>query len=336
MDPIVKSQLVEFYVNIVELQLLRKTNREKQIFILNAFENGAHPSLEKLPLQIESTDIQKSLQIADMKLEEVLKRINQKPFAGTNQTKLRKLVNESTNKVTEGMIDRNKAELNKLMTSYEVNQLYLDFTKAKLSPVAMQTQSKEQLKVVTEKIRLQLEARISYQVSGKGFKLNPQNSNKILIDPTLLKYSHCDYLMYTKKTCQFQRLKLAEKLEQHRSNRPDNGVKQPRKNFFSQLFGKKHDSPDTSSEKKVLKQIKKLEVEEEKIQRKLNRGEFKSGEVSKEKKIQILEMQAYIKDFEKKHSKNPRLNKQISQAKVMVQESYNRPRKGLQKKALVR
>ena len=336
MDPIVKSQLVTFYVNTVELQLLRKTNKEKLIFLLNAFDNGTHPSLAKLPLQIEPEDIRKALQIADMQLDEALKRINQKPFTGNNQTKLRKLVIESTNKVTDQMIDRNKSEMNKLMASYDVNRLHGDFTKAKVSPVTMQTQSKEQLKAVTEQIRLQLEAKISYQVNGKGVKLNPQSSSKIKLNPELLKYSHCDYLLYTKKTCQLQRLKLAEKLEQHRSNRSDNSEKQPRKNFFSQLFGKKHDSPDRSLEKKVLKQIKKLEVEAEKIQRKLNHGKFKSGEVSKEKKLEIMEMQAYIKDFEKKHSKNPQLNKKITQAKIVVKETYHRPSKVLQKKAVVR
>lgn len=296
MDPIIKNQLVSFYTNAVELNLLRKSNQRKLIFLLAAFEQGKSPSIKQLPLQIEEKDIKKSLRFADQCMEEALKDINQKAHTGTNKNKLRKLVNEATNQVTERVIDQNKAGLNKLMMSYDVNRLHANFAKAKLSPGEIQNQSKAQVQELIQMLSKQLEEKIQYELSLRGLYLNLPLSEKIVHTEVSLKYTHCDFLMYKKRICQNQRLTLTEKID-----------------------------PEAHLRKNLLKQIKQLEQKEKKLQEKLFHLNFKSGEVSENKKLKIKEMQKEIQSFKNEHSRKQPLSKKISQAKYTIKEGYQGP-----------
>lgn len=296
MDPIIKNQLVSFYANALELNLLRKSNQRKLIFLLAAFEQGKSPSIKQLPLQIEEKDIKKSLRFADQCMDEALKDINQKAHTGTNKNKLRKLVNEATNQVTERVIDQNKAGLNKLMMSYDVNRLHANFAKAKLSPGEIQNQSKAQVQELIQMLSKQLEEKIQYKLSLRGLYLNLPLSEKIVHTEVSLKYTHCDFWMYKKRICQNQRLTLTEKID-----------------------------PEAHLRKNLLKQIKQLEQKEKKLQEKLFHLNFKSGEVSENKKLKIKEMQKEIQSFKNEHSRKQPLSKKISQAKYTIKEGYQGP-----------
>lgn len=325
MDPIIKNQLVIFYMNAVELNLLRKSNQRKLIFLLAAFEQGKSPSIKQLPLQIEEKDIKKSLRFADQCMEEALKDINQKAHTGTNKNKLRKLVNEATNQVTERVIDQNKAGLNRLMMSYDVNRLHDNFAKAKLSPGEIQNQSKAQVQELIQMLSKQLEEKIQYKLSLRGLYLNLPLSEKIVRTEVSLKYTHCDFWMYKKRIYQNQRLTLTEKIEQSVGIKSFHRPKSSQKKSLNQLILKEKIDPEAHLRKNLLKQIKQLEQKEKKLQEKLFHLNFKSGEVSENKKLKIKEMQKEIQSFKNEHSRKQPLSKKISQAKYTIKEGYQGP-----------
>lgn len=319
MDPIIKTQLVKFYTNMVELNLLRKSNQKKMIFLLTAFESGSLPSLKQLPLQIEEKDIQKSLRFADRQFEEVLKLINQKAYTGTNKYKLRKLVIESTNQVTERIIDRNKAGLNKLMASYNVDQLHTNFSKAKVTPGEIQNQSKMQMSEVVKILAQQLEEVLSYKISLRGICLNLPLSNSISCDKITLKYTFSDFLIYKKKLCQIQRLTLLEKLNDLEEA---SFVNEYTNKSFIKKIGRKKVVSDKHLKQALVQQIKHLETTENKITKKLIQTHFKSGEIPEKKKAEIKEIQKKIQVFKLDHSKKVPLSKKVSRAKYISKEGY--------------
>lgn len=325
MDPIIKNQLVNFYTNAVELNLLRKSNYRKLIFLLATFEQGKSASIKQLPLQIEEKDIQKSLRFADQCMDEVVKAINQKAHKGTNKNKLRKLVNEATNQVTERVIDQNKAELNKIMMSYDVHRLHANFAKAKLSPGEIQNQSKAQIQELLQMLSQQLEENIHYKLSLRGLSLNLPLSEKIVRTPVSLKYTHCDLLMYKKRTYQNKRLTLTEKIEQSTYIKSFHPPKNNQKKSLNQLIFKEKKDPEGHLRKKILKEIKQLEQKEKKLQEKLLHLNFKSGEVSANKKLKIKEMQKEIELFKQEHSKKQPLSQKMRQANYTIKEGYRGP-----------
>lgn len=319
LDTVIKNQLVKFYANTVELNLLRKSNQRKMIFLLDAFEHGQAPSIKKLPLQIKAKDIEISLRFADQCMEEVLQIINQNLYTGTNKNKLRKLVNQATNQVTERIIDRNKSGLNKLMASYDVNQLHANFVKAKLSPGEIQNKSKEQVSEVIKNITQQLEKALFYKISLKTISLNLPLSKQISCHNIALKYTFSDLLLYKKKLYQIRRLTLLEKLKTLEES-------SSLKTHTDKFFGKKMNHKKVISEKKIkqkiAKQIKQLEVKEDKIKKKLVLAKFPSGEISEKKKTEIKEIQKEIQLFKLENFKKVRLSKKIDQAKFTSKEGY--------------
>lgn len=325
MDPIIKNQLVSFYTNAVELNLLRKSNHQKLIFLLAAFEQGKSASIKQLPLQIEEKDIQKSLRFADQCMKDALKVINQKAYMGTNKNKLRKLVNEATNQVTERVIDQNKSGLNKLLMSYDVNGLHANFAKAKLSPGEIQNQSKAQIQELLQMLSQQLEENIHYKISLRGLSLNLPLSEKIDCTEVSLKYTYCDLLMYKKRTYQNKRLILTEKIEQFAYIKSFHRPKNSQKKSLNQLILKEKKDPEGYLRKKISKEIKQLEQKEKQLQEKLLHLNFKSGEVSEDKKSKIKKMQTEIQSFKQEHSKKQPLSQKIRQAKYTIKEGYRGP-----------
>lgn len=320
MDQIIKHQLVKFYVNTVELNLLRKSNEQKMLYLLAAFDEGKAPSIKKLPLQIEAKDIKTSLQFADRCMEEVLQLISQKIDTVTNKDQLRKLVNKVTNQVTERVIDRSKAGLNKIMASYDVNQLHDKFVKAKLSPGEIQNKSKEQMSEVIKSLTQQLEKILLYKISLREIALNLPLSKQISYQNIALKYTVSDLLIYKKKVCQVRRLTLLEKLRDLEEFTP---IKAYAAHSFTNKFRSKKDVAEKQEKQKLVKKIKQLEVKESKIQKQLVRVKFQSGEISEKKKEEIKKMQKEIQEFKQNHSKIKKLSQKISHAKFTVIEGVH-------------
>lgn len=295
MDATSQEQMIAFYINIMELSLLKKAKKVKFVFLLKSFDRNKFPHIEKLPLQLTSLDLKEAKRFADLQLEKVVTIISE----NLNNNKdnehydVKKDIIKTTQKITDKIIDKNKAEIDGLMKSYSVERLFDNFKKSKTSPILIQNQSKKQIAQYMVSVKENVQQNLELNIGKNSISISKVTIHNI--SEKKIMYSYSDYLLFTLKLSKLRQSKLQSQIRNLEDSIVEKKI-QSKKNFLGYVRIKKENTSEKKA-KKLLDNLKKEQKTELSINKKLDGLDFKSGYLQKKELEKILCIQTEISNL---------------------------------------